>query len=478
VEGLLLSALGGVAALVLAQWGGAAIRTLLLPEGSSFDMRSDPRTITVAAVCSIVTALLTAVGPAIITARSDLAGLLKSGPREGTYHSSRLRSTLLVMQGALSVVLLVGAGLFVRSLNNVLAIPLGYDASRVLEVWTDFRGFEMDSAANIALQQRLLETARAIPGVESAARVNGLFGSRTTGLQVPGVDSVERFGSFSFQLTTPEYFRVMRTRILRGRGFEAQDAEVSPRVVVVSQAMAQALWPGKDPIGQCVRFGWTPGTQGDNAQCLTVIGVAEDVRQSVRDEQRFMFYMNVDRLQPSRMTILVRLAPGNLESDIERVRRAMQAAMPGLGFVVISPLQEIVDDHRRSWRLGATLFVAFGGLALVVAAVGLYGVIGYNVAQRMHELGVRIALGARSAAIVRLVVSQGLAFAAAGVTIGLLLALSASRWIEPLLYKESARDPLTYAAVGAVMAVVALAASALPAFRAVRADPNRALRSE
>jgi ABC-type antimicrobial peptide transport system permease subunit len=156
----------------------------------------------------------------------------------------------------------------------------------------------------------------------------------------------------------------------------------------------------------------------------------------------------------------------------------MQAAMPGLGFVMVRPLQEIVDDRRRSWRLGATLFVAFGGLALVVAAVGLYGVIGYNVAQRMHELGVRVALGARSPEILRLVLSQGLAFAAAGVTIGLALALVASRWIEPLLYKQSPRDPLTYAGVAIAMGVVALLASALPALRALRADPNRALRAE
>jgi ABC-type antimicrobial peptide transport system permease subunit len=156
----------------------------------------------------------------------------------------------------------------------------------------------------------------------------------------------------------------------------------------------------------------------------------------------------------------------------------MQAAMPGDGFVVVRPLRDIVDDQRRSWQLGATLFVAFGGLALVVAAVGLYGVIGYNVAQRLHELGVRIALGARAGDIVRLVVTNAFAFAAGGVVIGLALALIASRWLEPLLYKLSARDPVTYVGVGAVMITIAVLASAIPALRAVRADPNRALRSD
>jgi ABC-type antimicrobial peptide transport system permease subunit len=156
----------------------------------------------------------------------------------------------------------------------------------------------------------------------------------------------------------------------------------------------------------------------------------------------------------------------------------MQTAMPGNGFVVVRPLQEAVDDQSRSWRLGATLFVAFGGLAVVVAAVGLYGVIGYTVAQRMHELGMRVALGAQPGHIVQLVLKQGIGFAAGGVAIGLLLALIASRWIEPLLYKQSPRDPLVFVAVCVLMISVGAIASAVPAMRAVRADPNRVLRAD
>jgi ABC-type antimicrobial peptide transport system permease subunit len=156
----------------------------------------------------------------------------------------------------------------------------------------------------------------------------------------------------------------------------------------------------------------------------------------------------------------------------------MQAAMPGNGFVVVRPLQEVVDDQSRSWRLGATLFVAFGGLAVVVAAVGLYGVIGYTVAQRMHELGMRIALGARPRHILRLVLKQGIGFAAAGVTIGLAFSLVAGRWIEPLLYKQSPRDPVVFGGVFGIMMVVGVMAAVVPAMRAVRADPSRALRAD
>jgi predicted permease len=479
---MLLAGIGGIAALVVAQWGGAAIRTLLLPEGSEFNMATDWRTIAVAGACSLVAALLTVVGPAFLATRSNLSATLKAGVREGTYRSSRLRSSLLVMQGALSVTLLVGAGLFVRSLNNVLNIPLGYDASRVIDIYPDFRGLELDSASRVAVRRRLLTTAQEIPGVAAAARTNSrIFSTSTSALRVPGIDSVQRLGRFNVQITTPGYFAVMQTRILHGRGFDSRDGEGSAPTAVVSQSMARALWPGQEALGQCIQVSWNAMQQIENAPCTTVIGIAEDAAyQDVTDEERFVYYLNVDQLDPGWISsILVRMSgTGDIEPDIERVRRAMQAAMPGMGFVVVRPLQEVVDDRRRSWRLGATLFVAFGGLALVVAAVGLYGVIGYNVAQRMHELGVRIALGARSTAILRLVVGQGLAFAAAGATVGLTLALIASRWIQPLLYKESARDPVTYAAVGAVMVAVALVACAVPAFRAVRADPNRALRAE
>lgn len=481
VEGLLLATLGAFAAIIIAQWGGAAIRSLLLPEGSSFSLFRDGRTIVVAGICAVASALLTVLGPAFLAARPNLSETLKAGVREGTYRSSRLRTSLLVMQGALSVVLLVGAGLFVRSLNNVLNIPLGYDAEPVVEVYPDFRGLELDSASRLAVNQRLLATAQAIPGVDAATRVvSRLFGTSTTKLRVQGVDPVARLGRFNFQIATPRYFDVMRTRILRGRSFDSRDGTGAPTVVVVSQAMARTLWPGQEAIGQCLYVSWFFVDPKADPPCTTVIGIAEDAaHQSITDEQRFMYYVNADQLEPPFSSmILVRMKTLNVAADVERVRRAMQAVMPGMGFVVVSRLQEVVDDERRSWRVGATLFLALGGLALVVAAVGLYGVISYSVAQRMHELGVRIALGARSSAILRLVLAQGLAFAAAGAAIGLAIALAASRWIEPLLYKQSPRDPFTYAAVAIAMGVVAMLASALPAWRAVRADPNRALRAE
>jgi ABC-type antimicrobial peptide transport system permease subunit len=192
-----------------------------------------------------------------------------------------------------------------------------------------------------------------------------------------------------------------------------------------------------------------------------------------------MYYMPLDQTEPAGGNqIFLRMAGRNASSFIERVRHELQRVMPAQGYVTVQSLGELVDVQRRSWHFGATMFVAFGVLALIVAAVGLYGVLTYNVAQRMHELGVRIALGARPTDVVRLVVGQGVSFAVAGVAIGLGLALLAAQWIQPLLFQQSARDPVTYGGVGALIMLIALLASAVPAFRAIRADPNAALRSD
>ena len=212
--------------------------------------------------------------------------------------------------------------------------------------------------------------------------------------------------------------------------------------------------------------------------CTTVVGIAEDMVQGdLTSDQKYQYYLPLEQTSPSGGFVMLRMR-GDPAAQQEAVRKAMQRVMPGQSYVTTKPFIEIVDQQRRSWQLGATMFVAFGVLALVVAAVGLYGVIAYNVTQRMHELGVRVALGAQARDILRLVVGQGVRFALAGVALGTLLAYAASRWLEPLLFQQSARDPVVYTAVGAVLVLVALAASGAPAVRASRADPNSALRSE
>jgi ABC-type antimicrobial peptide transport system permease subunit len=215
--------------------------------------------------------------------------------------------------------------------------------------------------------------------------------------------------------------------------------------------------------------------------CTRVIGVAEDVaQQTISDVERLMYYIPDEGPPPMRTgrRLWIRFAGGgDPTSRIETVRRALQRVMPSPGYVTVSPLEDLVDTQRRSWTLGATMFVAFGALAMIVAAVGLNGVIGYSVAQRVHELAVRVALGAQRGDVVRLVVAQAVAFVAVGLAIGVAGALVAARWMQPLLFGESARDPAVFVGVAVVVGIVSLVASAGPAVRAARADPNVALRA-
>jgi len=474
-ESLLLATLGCVAGVAIAQWGGAALRHLFVRNISALDVVTDGRTLLVAAGFALVAGVLTGLGPAFLAGSGDLAGALKAGAREGGYHRSRMRSALLVLQGALSVILLVGAGLFVKSLDHVRSMRMGFDAEPVLLATANMRGMRTTDAEQEALGQRLLEVGQAIPGVEYAAWVSAIpfWSSSATGLYVEGIDSVRKLGRFTYQTTTPDFFKTMDTRVVRGRSFTALDRKGTPRVGVVSEAMAKVLWPGKDALGQCMRVG------NDTMPCTTVIGIAENaVERSFSDEKRFMYYLPSAQYEPASGFALMLRMRGDPLLHQETVRKALQAVMPGQSYVGVQPMNDIIDTQRRSWKVGATMFVAFGVLALLVAAVGLYGVITYNVAQRMHELGVRIALGAQAADVVRLVVGQGVRFALVGVTLGLGLALIAAKWIQPLLFEQSARDPVTYGMVAVLLLTVALVASLVPAMRATRADPNAALRGE
>jgi putative ABC transport system permease protein len=473
-ESLLIAIIAGVAGLMVAEWGGSLLRSLFLPAGAETTVLGDTRTLVAAGAAIVVAGLLTGLAPVWQAGRVQLTHDLKSGAREGTYHSSRTRVALLVMQGALSVVLLVGAGLFVRSLHNVKSLRLGYDVDPVLIVDLRMRGVQLDSARAVALRQQLLVAAHAIPGVERAAlHVTIPFWSTwDMDLKVAGIDSVNRLGSFDLNAVTPEYFATLGTRIIRGRGIESQDAEHAPRAMVVSEAMARVLWPGKEAIGQCVRI------NADTVPCTYVVGIAENIKNnSFSDDPEYFYYLSAAQFNPQQTGLFVRVH-GDAARQAETIRRQLQRLMPSPSYVVVTPFADVIGGEMKSWALGATMFVVFGVLALTLAAIGLYSVIAYNVVQRTHEMGVRIALGAQLGDVVRLVVAQGLRHGVGGIVIGGAIALSAARWFKPLLFDESPRDPLVYGIVTAVLLAVAVTASWIPARRAARVDPNVALRSE
>jgi predicted permease len=386
-----------------------------------------------------------------------------------------MRVGLLVVQGALSVILLVGAGLFVRSLGNVRNIRLGYDVDPVMIVDLNMRGVELDSAPKVALRRRLLEVAQTIPVVQTASLQVGVpfWSSWSNNLFVEGIDTVFRYGNFMLNPVSPSFFETFGTRLLRGRGIEPTDVEGGPKVMVVSQRMGEVLWPGRDPIGQCVRM------NADTMPCHTVVGIAEDIKAgSLKPDSNFYYYLAATQFSPQTGGLFVRVRRGTAKQHLETVRKRLQQEMPGASYVKLTPFSEIMGQQTQSWKLGATMFVAFGALALILAAVGLYSVVAYNVTQRQHELGVRVALGASGPDVVKLVVTDGLKVVGAGVAAGLVIAYWASKFVEPLLFRVSPKDPPVFILVATTLLSVAIAASWMPARRASRVDPNVVLRSD
>ena len=487
VEGLMLATLGGAGGLLLARWGGDAVRAALLPDVAWSDAPLDLRMLAFTAAAALATGVLVALAPMLQATHPELVGALKAGAlmnqgRTGRGRRISLRTALLVAQAALSVVLLVGAGLFVRSLRNVASIDLGFDARRVLVVTVNFTGGGGFTAAQVEeLFGRAEERVRALPGVAQAGVASATpFGSGgATRLRAEGWDSLPPLGEAGLPKITAVsagYFEAMGTRVVRGRGFTPEDRAGAPLAAVVNQTMARRLWPGQDPVGKCLHVG------ADTAPCSRVVGVVGDIRRDrLGDAEPLQYYVPLAQRQwlPWPRALFVRpAAPEPSAALVAEVRNAVHALAPGLPYVNVRPLQELVEPQVRPWRLGAAMFGAFGGLALLIAAVGLYSVISYGVAQRTRELGVRVALGARAADVLRLVVGEGVRVAAAGVALGALGALAAGRFVAPLLFDTSPRDPLVFGGVTLALLLVALVASLVPARRASRVDPMVALRSE
>jgi predicted permease len=471
-ESLVLAALGGVAGLLIAHWGGGILRATLLPDVEWGDGVLDVRMLLFTLAAATVAGVLAGMAPAVQGSGSDVQTALKAGGREGSVHRSRTRVALLLLQVAMSVLLLVGAGLFTRSLYNVQSLELGYDPERLLFVDLDIPGGRMESALQRVQSQRILDAVRALSEVEQATVTRSVpfYMTWTADLFVPGLDSVNQLGDFTTNAVSPEYFETVGTRIVRGRAISDADREGAPLVAVVSQSMARVLWPNQDPIGRCLKV------DADTVPCSEVVGVAQDIRRGFDESPMLQYYLS-DAQRPPRGSYFVRTR-GEARRYAEVVRRAVQRELSGAAFAHVQPLQDILDPNLRSWKMGATMFSVFGGLALLVAAVGLYGVIAFNVTQRMHELGVRIALGAQTRDIVRLVTGEGVRVALAGIGIGTAIALFATQYMASLLFRVSARDPLVLVAVGVTLLAVALVASVVPALRGARADPNSALRAD
>jgi predicted permease len=484
-ESLILALLGGVAALALAQWGGAVVRRVLLPDIAWGAGMVDPRVLWFVLALTLLTGLVAGLIPAVQVSRPAVYEVLRNGTRNASSPLSRTRDALTVLQAALSVVLLVGAGLFVRSLRGVEAIDLGVKPEGVLMVETVWQRDTPEADRyrySLAAAERLGEH----PGVAAAATsatmpFRSLWGAD---LRVPGLDSLPRLpgGGPYINAVTADYFRVFGIKVRRGRGFTTADAKGAAPVAVVNETMARALWPGEDPLGKCLRVGYGPDSPVTSAPCSRVVGVVENAHrfELVDEPQAMEYFVHVPQLPSEREleTVMLRARGGDPTALIPTVRRTLMGLDPRVRDVKVTPFQELIAPSLRSWRLGATMFTIFGVLALFVAGIGLYSVLAFSVAQRTFELGIRSALGATRERLVSLVLRHAFRLVGAGILLGLLTAFLAAPRVASMLYGVPARDPATFAGVVVVLVAVALAAALLPARRATRVDPSIALRSE
>ncbi|MGH7623098.1 MAG: FtsX-like permease family protein, partial [Gemmatimonadaceae bacterium] len=431
----------------------------------------DARMLAFALVVAAAAGVLAGLVPALQASSPNLTAALKSGARDGGSHRSRLRDALVLAQAALSVVLLVGAALFVRSLRNVEAHDFGYSVSQL--VFADMTYDTRDSARDAARPARLTALApriAAMPGVERVALTSTRPEWDISWEDfVPDFDTTGRKMPMGFvTAVSPGYFAASGTALLRGRTFDAGVAAGAPFTVIVNRAMADALWPHEKAIGHCIHF------DKATAPCATVIGVAETALfQTVGETPSPQFYVSLDH-PPFQFwgaqEVVIRAEPAHIaeiEGSVQQLLRGeFSGATPRL-----TTMESIMEPLYRPWRLGATLFTLFGALALSIAGIGIYSTVSYAVSQRTHEFGVRVALGARTGDVLRQVLGEGLRTVVAGVVVGILLALVAGRLVASLLYGIAANDPAVMLVVTATLLGIAALAALVPAWRAAKADP-------
>jgi predicted permease len=476
-ESVLLSGVGGLIALGIAWSGGHLLQRFLLPGIAWPDSVMNSRMVAFTVGVSIGAGLLAGLIPAWLESRPDLLRSLKSGGAGGGVRRSRIQGALILAQATMSVALLIGAGLFVRSLARVRALDLGLEANRAIVAFPDFPA-DVSQPRHRELLQQAHERLRLLPAVENVALTTAAPFSilQTRKFSGPGgIDTllIPSSASLYFNSVSPDYFAAMGTRLVRGRLFTASDQAPGSGVTIVSSALAKAMWQGRDPIGHCF------GGGVDRSGCFRVVGIVADTRWgAVFEAQSLAYYTPLGQSDEGMYTYLVIRPRGDARLAMPALRAELLAALPGARSVELLLLQDRVDPAIRSWRVGATLFLVFGALALIVAAIGLYSVMACRVAQRRHELGVRTALGATWQDVTGLVLREGVGLVAGGIVLGLLIAVAAAPAVAPLLYHTSPRDPVVMLVVAGVLLLSAAVACAIPAWRASRVDPLEALKAD
>ena len=483
-ESFVLALLACACGLLLASWGIDAILALSPSELPRLDqIRLDGSVLLFTLGASALTALLFGLAPALRSSRPDLQDSLKEAGRGATAGAARgrLRSFLVVTEFALALVLLVGAGLLVRSFVRLLEVDPGFSARRALALQVHVYDQSPEPEQQAAFFEQALERVRAVPGVEAAGA--------TSALPFVGEGAIEIDSPFQIEgrpapppgqeptayhtFVTADYFGALGVPLRAGRFFNGFDRADSAPVVIVNETMARRYWPGEDPVGKKItvrRLGKPVARE--------VVGVVGDVRHTGLDsEPRAELFLHSLQNPFGSMTFLVR-TKGEPSALLQSVKQEVWAVNKNLPFYSTATMEDLISKTLRERRFSLMLLGVFAAIALVLAGVGIYGLISYSTAQRTHEIGVRVALGAQGRDIVRMVVGEGLLLSGVGVAVGLLGALALTRFLERMLYGVTPTDPLTFAGISALLVAVALAACYLPARRAARVDPMVALRYE
>lgn len=478
-ETFLLALAGGSLGLLLAWWGTMLMRRTFLSELAWETPAIDARVALFTLGASLLTVLVAGLAPALMASRLDLTSALKSATRDGGHRRTTLQRTLLVAQAALSVVLLVGAGLFLRSLRNVATLRMGYDTENVLVAGIDVSKMAGEPEQFAQFWKDAAERIRGIPGVASVslAVTTPFESSWATDFFIPGRDSLpELRGDGPYiNVVSHEFFSTMGTRVTRGRGFLPTDVKGAEPVAVINEEMAARLWPNESPIGRCIKVG------ADTLPCTTIVGVMENAyRDDIKETTAPQYLVALDQATffEARWRSLFVRAAGDPAAVGAQVREQLQTLRPDLPYAEVRTMAAVIAPQLEPWRLGATMFGLFGGIALVVAAIGLYAVVAYDVSQRWHELGVRSALGARPRHLLGLIVGDGVRHALLGLAVGSAI----TWWIAPraadMLFGIAPRDPATFGVVAGVLLVAATIACLMPARRASRVAPAEVLRSD
>ena len=480
-ESLMLSIVGGILGLLLAVGSAGLISAFKLPNFTPVALSTnlDQRVLIFALVVSVLTGLAFGLVPALQFSFLDLVSGLKSKVEApaGRFRRLTLRNVLITLQVAVSLILLIGATLFLRSLQKAQQVDLGLDPANVSLMSVDLGLQGYDEAKGKTFYTELVQRVEGLPGVQSVSLARMVpFGTArmSKSIVVDGQSPPPNGGSISISsnVVSPHYFDTLGIRLLRGRDFNEHDAENSPRVVVINETMARRFWPDQDAIGRNFKF------SGGNNPSVEVIGVVQDGKyRSLQETPRAFMYVPLRQEYQPQMTLHVR-SVGQASGVFSSVKQQVQALDYNLPVFDVKTMEEHVAVLVSQSRMGATLLGLFGLLALLLSAGGIYGLTSFHVARRVHEIGIRIALGAHRGNVLKLIIRETIILALVGIALGTGVAFVLSRVVSSLLFGISPTDPSTFISIPLFLLGVALLASYIPAWKATKIDPVIALRAE